>query len=46
MNEYIQLLIRQDTARLSDKVQELSKSTCKKDAVSTVVSQCCHQVRV
>ncbi|MEY0664224.1 hypothetical protein AB7281_16465 [Providencia rettgeri] len=41
MNEYIQLLIRQDTARLSDKIHELSKSTCKRCGEQLPVSQCC-----
>ena len=41
MNEYIQLLIRQDTVRLSDKIHELSKSTCKKCSDQLPVSECC-----
>ncbi|WP_433587065.1 hypothetical protein [Providencia alcalifaciens] len=41
MNEYIQLLIRQDNLRLSDKLQELSESTCKKCGEQLPVTECC-----
>ncbi len=43
MDEYIQLLIRQDDARVRQRIKSLSKQRCGKCGESLPVTECCMQ---